>query len=409
MVELLKLLLLFLVLIFLIKIKFPVGFSLFIGAVLLGALFGMNGVELAKNMWNGLRDWKTIHLIIVVSLITHLGAVLKYTENLADLTDSLSGLVKEVKYVLMFLPALVGLLPMPGGALLSAPMVQEVGTKYNLSAEMKTILNYWFRHIMEFIFPLYPGLILSAALLSVHLNQIILTLFPLMIAMTVVGMAYYQKRLNLENTTLENRLSFKTNLKNLLWALSPVLIIIFLAIFLNINLIIGLAISLIYVFIWKKVSWQVILSLAKKNFSLNIVWLIAGIMIFKEVLQASGAPNSIPLILSQWGVPSFVVLFFLPFIIGFLTGMTTAYIGISYPILMAYLVPAKVDFGAVMFSYWAGFLGLLISPVHLCLVLSKNYFKADFFQVYKLLIPPALILTILALFLTLFGYPWGIM
>jgi hypothetical protein len=38
-------------------------------------------------------------------------------------------------------------------------------------------------------------------------------------------------------------------------------------------------------------------------------------------------------------------------------------------------------------AFAAGFIGVLISPVHLCLVLTREYFKADMWGVYKKIIP----------------------
>ncbi len=52
----------------------------------------------------------------------------------------------------MLSPALFGMLPMPEGALLSAPMVDRFGE--NIDDSKKVIINVWFKHYLVFIYPL---------------------------------------------------------------------------------------------------------------------------------------------------------------------------------------------------------------------------------------------------------------
>ena len=54
------------------------------------------------------------------------------------------------------------------------------------------------------------------------------------------------------------------------------------------------------------------------------------------------------------------------------------------------LPPAlQEEFNARVATYTTGFIGVLLSPVHLCLVLTKDYFEANFRRVYHYLIPSA--------------------
>ncbi|GAH17851.1 unnamed protein product [marine sediment metagenome] len=52
--------------------------------------------------------------------------ILRKTERLQLLIDSIKELVKSIKLIVAFIPALVGFLPMLGGAMISAPLVEEV-------------------------------------------------------------------------------------------------------------------------------------------------------------------------------------------------------------------------------------------------------------------------------------------
>jgi len=47
-------------------------------------------------------------------------------------------------------------------------------------------------------------------------------------------------------------------------------------------------------------------------------------------------------------------------------------------------------------AFVAGFIGVLLSPVHLCLVLTREYFKADIWGIYKKIIPASGIIIVVA-------------
>jgi hypothetical protein len=108
------------------------------------------------------------------------------------------------------------------------------------------------------------------------------------------------------------------------------------------------------------------------------------------------------------GIPKAAVAGIVPLTVGLLTGVTTAFVGVSYPILLPFLIPDQVNWGLVMLVYACGLMGVMLSPVHFCLILTKDYFKADLLKVYKMILPPALLLILFAFFLVILGYPWAL-
>jgi hypothetical protein len=93
------------------------------------------------------------------------------------------------------------------------------------------------------------------------------------------------------------------------------------------------------------------------------------------------------------GMPTPVLLAFLPFLIGFATGISMGFVGISLPLLVPFIIlGSQVNSYALMLAYISGYVGVLVSPLHLCLMLSTQYFKASFAKVYKLILPPLLVI-----------------
>ena len=97
-----------------------------------------------------------------------------------------------------------------------------------------------------------------------------------------------------------------------------------------------------------------------------------------------------------------VILFSIPFLIGILTGITPAVIGIGFPVLLPFIVTrGEVNLNYAMFAFVGGYMGHMLSPMHLCLVVTNNYFKADVGKIYKMLIPPLIIISLSAIILVI--------
>ena len=49
-----------------------------------------------------------------------------------------------------------------------------------------------------------------------------------------------------------------------------------------------------------------------------------------------------------------------------------------------------------MLAYACGHLGMMASPIHLCLVVSNRYFSSSYWPVYRRLVIPTLLLAVFA-------------
>jgi len=400
--EIIKLLAVIAVIIFLIRIKWKLEYIMLLASLLIGVLFGLSPVQIGKNFVLALVDPATLKLIGIIVLVYILSGVLRKVESLKDLVDSLQGLVKDYRLVLAFIPALLGLIPMPAGAIFSAPMVKDVGGRVGLTPEEELFVNYWFRHIWEFVWPLFPGIILFAGLLKVEIQEVIVVQFPLTIITVIVGFIWEYKNLR-KDTTLINKKDILFNLKKLFFGVWPILLIIVLVLGTKTDLLLSLLIvilSLIFINI-KKLSLKILKEIVKNDIDLSVVILIASIMIFKRILQVSGGIEIIPEAFAKLGVHPFIVLFSIPFFIATMTGVGSAALGIGLPVLLPIIVQGEPNLYYAMLAFAGSFAGVMISPMHLCLVVTKNYFKADMAKIYKMLTLPLIIISLSALVLVI--------
>jgi len=401
MVNLFKIILIVLILLLLIKKKFDIGLVLFLGALLSGLLFGLNLKVLIRNMLDALISFDTLSLIGIIILVVYLGNFLQARGNFKIMVDSLKDLVPEARLILAIPPAFIGLLPMLGGALMSAPIVEEASRRWKLSPAWKTFLNYWFRHIWEYCWPLYINLIVASAILEVPIKKISSIQFPFTILAATLGLIFLFRHVPYLPKE-GSRKSFLKNLFHLLFSIWPILLAIFLIFAIKLHLLFSLVITALLTQLFSRMKLQERLNLFWKSISLKTIFLLASVMIFKRILEVSGALSSLTQVFPPEGVSAYFLLFIVPFFLGLLTGVNHAFVGISFPLFLPIFGTSDPDMVLVMFAYVSGFVGILLSPAHLCLVLTVDYFRTDLRDVYKILIWPAVIVFIVSFLVLLF-------
>lgn len=148
--------------------------ALLVGTGALGLLSLMESGPLAAAVIDGLFGAATIQLVVAVALISGLGRAMKESGDFDRMVSSLVALIPKPKVLMMLLPAIIGTINVPGGAIMSAPMVEEHGTALNLDRTTLASVNLFFRHIGYFIYPLQTSLIIISELLDIPKHSIIL-------------------------------------------------------------------------------------------------------------------------------------------------------------------------------------------------------------------------------------------
>jgi len=377
MISLLKLLFTLVVIVVLLQRKINLGPVLFIDSVILGVLFSLEPGKLVVAMARGVFSRDTFHIVFIMVSIMFFENVLRKNGFLSLMLSSLKNLIGDYRVVMAIIPPIIGLLPSAGGALFSAPMVNEADGGSGITAEIKSFINYWYRHVWEYVFPFYPGVILATNLLDVKLTDYFIEMLPYTIAAILVGIpaAFYGS----PHKPKAESGNAKHSLKQLMLGLSPIMLIIALFFGLKLDVSLAVSIALIIVTIIKKYKMQDYIRLVKEGFSKSTVIMVIGVMVFKSVLEATGAIQTLPQNLAQIGIPPIAVIILLPFITGLLTGITVAFVGISFPVLIALGPVFNLEMAGL--AYVSGFAGTMLSPTHLCFVLTVDFFKANFNKV----------------------------
>ncbi|MFC1844215.1 DUF401 family protein [Thermodesulfobacteriota bacterium] len=399
------------------RMRVPLGASLIFGGLALDLWAGKSIYDLPADFWHALMRPELWLLAITITLIMEIGYFMASDENgkaILSLARRYGGKHGQA-FSLVLIPAAIGLVPMPGGALFSAPLVGKTAENSNNSAEWKAAVNYWFRHILEYWWPLYPVVIVTLSIFTLQTWKFMLVQIPF--TFVNLGAGYFFLIRNHEfSFKIEN--NEEENIPNIAQVLLPIAIIViatlllpglFHKIFPGLNpascklsaMLTGLVISL--AIIWsnrKHLSRKMFSDIGSKK-TMNVFITLAGVMIFESLLDSSGL---IPLAgkeLSMGNVPIALIIAFLPFLAGLVTGIAIGFAGAAFPIVVGF-VSADASLhpiAALVLAFSMGYAGMMLSPVHLCFLLTVDYFSASFIKVYKYLLPCVLTVMVFGIFL----------
>jgi integral membrane protein (TIGR00529 family) len=398
MVELIKIGFVFVVIIILTFLKIQLWISLLGTTFLFGVLFHLPVVRIGTDFVSATLDEKTLLLIGALFTILFFSNLLKETGRMNKILEGFKHVLKDIRVVVALLPAMIGLMPLMGGALVSAPMVVEGSDQLKLSPERRTFINYWFRHVWTYILPTYPSLVLAATLIGVPIRKLGWVNLPLtpvaILGGAVVGFW------GISNSTEAGEVSQPTSLWELLKNVFPLIFALVLVIGFKIELAYAFGVTILGMILSYRIDSKRVLKALKESLSIELFLTVVTVMGFKKALESSEAILTISIFLSSSGVPLRLIAIFIPLTVGLMTGMTIAPIAIGFPILIP-LFQNNSDFlNYMMLAFAGGIAGDLLSPFHLCLVLTKDFFKADLRRVYWLLWVPVASLIGVALLMT---------
>jgi uncharacterized protein len=402
-----RLLLMFVMILFAIRRGWSLGSAFMAGATGLGLVFGMGPRAILYSAAAALIDPKTVSLTVVVSLILVFSHSLEKSGQMTRLLNGFRGLVRRPKIGLVIFPALIGLLPMPGGAIFSAPMVGNLGRDHRLHVSQLSYINYWFRHIWEYWWPLYPGILLTTALAGVDMWRLVLFTSPM--TLVAVSAGYWPLRGAVAGV---GQPATRVCLAPFLKELAPIAAVIVLGLTFGMvlsslpidpihsiaketGLIVALLLAIFWVWRRNRMVWRDRWDLLRDRDLLKMVVMISAILIFKGILEDSRAVAQISQEMIRWHIPLMPIAMLLPFLVGSVVGITIAFVGTTFPILISLI--RVFDQQSLMLPYLmlaltSGFLGVLVSPLHLCLLLSNEYFKTTLMPVYRLMRVPLIAL-----------------
>ncbi len=439
--------------------KLNIGLTMLLGAVALGIVAGLPAAQFLDVLVDGIWNNITIMLMVSILLLGVLGHILKATGAMEQIIVNLQALVSDIRIIAAATPMLIGMLTVPGGAILSAPLCAEAGNRLNAPPVLQAVINNWFRHVLYFMFPLFPSLIIASELSGVGLGRIFLHNLPLTVIGTLSGFFFlfrhYPKTVDDDNQTpagqtgqeksdLKQAIGYKKDdalqgdvLHNdtryndttsadaesgkcllrraamLVKSVLPLLVILVLVVFFNVYfplaLLAGIALALLnYLPTENRISALVerLRAMLLPGVKIPVVVVIAGIMVYKEMLAYTGVISDLTGTVLDLGLPVILLIAVISFLVGMLTGDNAASMAILVPLFLPLLPAGDPAYGAYLsFLYAGSTAGHIISPAHPCFALTKEYYGVEIRSFIGLTMPMLVAVMIAGMALTLlFGY-----
>lgn len=367
----------------LIRKKVPIGPAILSGGLLIWGLLDHRPQSLLDALKSTLTMSRSYDLIFALYFVVCLEIEMRKSGILNGLVEYLHHIIPSKKVTLAVMPAFLGMLPSIGGARFSAPIVDTVAKDQDISAENKALINYWFRHVMEFANPIVPGLLLTCAIANVSISSLIVHLLWVSALMFLIGWVLFVSPLKI--TEPDQEPSEKELAKyrvDFILALLPIFGVF------GISMFCGLPAS-ISIFIVIVVLYP-ILRLLNREVSLRDIFIgaiekrllrdVGMILYFIQLLDVSGVLAQIVAGFHASPLPLPIILAFISFIIGMLTGLSQGHVAMMMPIVAA-VAQGSLDLIGLVLVF--GVAGQMVTPTHVCLMISLDYFKADFFKTLK--------------------------
>jgi hypothetical protein len=415
----------FLGILLLYRLKAPLGVAILIFSILL-TLWTGTGLMGLRFQISSFALPQNYLLPLIILLLLFFSDALNKTGRMGRTIAALKLWLRSKHLMLAGLPALVGLLPMPAGALFSAPFVDAVDQGQEIEPQRKVAINYWFRHIWEYWWPLYPGVILAMQYSGLPALKFFLIQLPFTFAAILGGYLFILRKVKRSGDDHAN--SGHLDAAAVLAALGPIglLVIISLAgsallpligvegtLANLVAMVVGLVVALAAVFAGHASAFGSTALMLKRADTWLMIVLVIGIQTFAAALSCPVDATGSTLItgmrdeLIQTGIPLIVVIMLIPFISGMVTGVAFGFVGASFPIVFALVGPhpsAAVAAATTAFAYTFGYMGMMLSPMHACFVVTAEYFKTSIFGAYRYIIGPAFVILLASILLSTLYY-----
>lgn len=354
------------------------------GAVCMALISGVDLLKTASEWFNSFLNPRSRDLFIIIISVMLLGELMEKGKMFGRMSAIFLKIFKDNRIAAAASAAFIGFLPMPGGSLISAPFVDKLLPGYENREKMA--VNYWYRHIWEYFFPLYAGLAWIITVMKVPPQNLLIYQGAMTLIMAGAGLPllFKHKKTDIpELATTENPL----RLFVISW---PILLAVGLSIVFSLELPWAVLISLIAFILKERYLAVHIKPFLMKKKTVYVIFLVAGMVFFDSIVRSSGVATGVYEALKNSNPAIFV--FLVPFICGLLTGITIGFVSISFPVIYPFLVVnGVVDMNYLLLGFIGGFLGVMVSPMHLCLIVTTDSFKTTLREVYPYLIKAGMI------------------
>ncbi|MBQ9845657.1 MAG: DUF401 family protein [Oscillospiraceae bacterium] len=390
------------------KLKINFGFSLMISAVIISFIFGIAPQKTVQNFLCVFTTYAQIKNVVIVTLIGSFGLLLKKYDFLTKVNDALQNMLSGQKTVMMVLPAVVGLLSVPGGAQLSAPFVDELGENLGVKKDIRCVLNLTCRHIATFLVPTSNSLIvLIAAAPQVDMYFLILLNLGFVVLMQLFSYLFYARDIR-EVRVPVDRAMLPHYIKQLFIYLSPIYMIIVFNGLLKIELITSVLLGFVIIFLISgRGDAKGYFETFKNGLKAKTFIMMVGLFFIQNTIKSADTliNGFSHIFVNSQGIVLALAIYAFALLIAVTTGLSYPAIGVIMPMIASLGLGTTQLTVYAFFVFCCTFIGYFFSPLHLCQLLTMQAMGCqpkNVYREYAKLIPAVSVCA----FVLFFAYQW---
>ena len=367
------------------KKKLGFGPMLIITGVILSLIAGVAPMTMVNNFVGVFTTPSTLKTIIIVVIVGMLGSLMKHYGILDKIVETLKELISSSKAIITVLPAVIGLLSVPGGASLSIPFVDKIGDDMGMSGETRSVINLSFRHIAMFLLPTSTSIIMVTTVLpDVNLYGLIgMNLGFVLLMQATSYFLYVRKYDDIKSETSANK---GKSLMNLLVYLSPIyMVVVFNGVF-GIEMYISAILSLVLILLlWGRKNVQEYAQVAYKGISISTFTMLVGVYFVQNTIKSlDQVMNGFTTLFNNAsGFSILLVIAAAAVLFGLTTGLSMVPLGIILPLVNNLPLTAEKKLVYCFFIYVWSFLGYFFSPQHMSQQLTVKHVGCGNGPVYR--------------------------
>lgn len=368
------------VIVILLNRKVKLGLAMLAGAAIIFFGAAPTLAKLQTAVWSTATAAATWEIVLALYFVMCLEFQLRTSGVVDGMMAACRRIFRSDRFLLLLMPSFMGFLPSLGGAIFSAPLVESAAKQYDITPERKTAINYWFRHVWEYTNPIMTGMLLVSQLSGIPLGDLVYHMLWLTVVALLIGWLALVAPLKpaagaggLGAGPAAERGSWRY----IFLACGPIVANFALVVFFRQSAALSMALVVATMVLVLRQNAASIRAMLAHALDGKLLWGVAGVLFFQQVLSRSGVIADFTVLLNSLGVTAATVVGLIAFLGGLLTGTSQGFVAIAFPFI-ALLSPGNLDL--VMICFVMGMAGEMLSPAHLCLLVTLEYFKADFFR-----------------------------
>ena len=388
--SIIKLLIIFILVMFLMAKKQPIYVAVSVGAAATWLLYGILPVEGISLITKACSAWSTLQLIVIMYTVTFLQKMMAHRGAIMKAQKGLSSLFNNRWVNCAAAPIFIGMLPTPNSAFISGDIVKASACEYLDRDDIAATTTY-FRHVPESFMPTYNATILAIGLAGVTAREFVVGMLPVVACIIAAGcFCFLRGKLPKETGEAISANKIK-DLQDIFLGLWPILSVIIMAVMFKMKIYTAAAMIVVLYALGSKFSVKELLPFFRISLQPKLYLNTFAVMILKEFLTASGAIHALPKFFARLPIPAYMI-FVLIFFFGTIVSGSQAIIALCLPVAMATVPNA----GLPLFCLLMGitYVGSQMSPTHICLTLIAEYFDISLARLILKTLPAAMITVI---------------